>query len=64
MKVGHDDEAKAGDDETPKFNAAIRGDAGGHILGNLAVKKHDGAASGEDQEAYEDPTERKIPIHM
>ena len=48
MKVGHDDKAEAGDDKTPKLDAAIRGDTTSKIIRNLAVEQNNGSATEKD----------------
>ena len=48
MKISHDKEADAGDNETPEFDAGIGGNAAREVVGDLAVEKDDRAAAGED----------------
>ena len=48
MEVGHDNEADSGDDDTPELDAVVGGNAVHEIMGDLAIKNYDCAASGEN----------------
>ena len=63
VKISHDEEADAGDNEAPELDAVIRRNARGKIIGNLAIEQNNSATDREDNQTEEDPAERKIPIH-
>lgn len=44
MKICHDEEADNSDDDTPKFDTIVRGDAVDEIVGNFLVIENHGAA--------------------
>ena len=64
MEVGHDEKPDGGDDNTPETGAVVRGDAAEHRVGDLTIIENDGAAGDKDEEAENEPSDRKIPIHV
>lgn len=44
MKVSHDEETDAGDDEADEFDLFIRGGARGEVIRNLLIKSRDAGA--------------------
>ena len=63
MEVGHDEEADAGDDEAPELAAVVREGTAKHAVGDLAIKENHGAAGKKDDEAADEPTDGKSPVH-
>jgi hypothetical protein len=54
VEAGHDDEAEDAADDAEEFDAVVAGDAGSEVVGDLAVKDHDAAASDQDSESDEE----------
>ena len=49
MKVCHDEQADAGDDHAPEFDALIRVNTAGHVVGNRFIEKYHGATRDKDK---------------
>lgn len=65
MEIGHDDETEDTGDDADEFDFVVAGDAGSEeIVGDLAVKKDYCGAGCENEDAEEEPTYTKIPVHI
>ena len=63
MEVGHNEETDDGDNDADEFNFLVRGRATGEIVGDFLIEDGDGGAGGQNEDASQEPTEAKIPIH-
>lgn len=63
MEVGHDEEANDGNDDASEFYFFVRRWATGEIVGDFLIEDGDGGAGGQNEDASQEPTEAKIPIH-
>ena len=63
MEVGHDEETNDGDDDADELYFFIRRGATGEIVGDFLIEDGNGGAGGQNEDASQEPTEAKIPIH-
>lgn len=63
MEVGHDEKAKDDDNDADEFRSVVGVDAVGEVVSNRFVEISDGATSGDDEEADEEPSNTKCPVH-
>lgn len=63
MEVGHNKKTDDSNDDASEFYFFIRRWATGEIVGDFLIEDGDGGAGGQNEDASQEPTEAKIPIH-